>query len=92
MELELLKSESAAALARVGAADEGAGFLIDENRVRAAEAFRIAADNLMTAANQIVLNRLGDARFQSYFGRLDMIEARRRNRFLGRHAEVDQIG
>jgi len=51
-----LESQRAAALARVGPADEGAGFLIDENRVRAAEAFRIAADDLVTAASQIVFN------------------------------------
>ena len=49
LEREVSVSKSAAALARVGAADESAGFRIDGDHVRTAEALRIAADDLVAA-------------------------------------------
>jgi hypothetical protein len=46
----ILESQRAATFARVGAADEGSGFGVNHDRVGAAEAFGIAANDLMAAA------------------------------------------
>ena len=45
-----LKPQRAATFARVGAADEGSWFGVNHDRVGAAEAFRIAANDLVAAA------------------------------------------
>jgi hypothetical protein len=57
--------------------------------VSATEALRSSTDDPMAAARQLVPDLLRQFRLQSYFLRINMIETRRRNRFLNRHAEVD---
>jgi hypothetical protein len=46
---------------------------MNHDHVRAAKAFRIAADNLMAAPRQLVFGRLWNIRFKANFCRFDMI-------------------
>src|SRR5690606_13785238 len=86
------KTQRAAALARIRAADKNTGFRVNHDGVRAAETFRIAADDLVAAPSEVVLDRLSESRLQADLRPFDMIEARRRDRLLRRHMEIDQIG
>ena len=45
-----LKSQRAAAFARIGATDESSGFRMNQDHMGAAETFGIAADDLMASA------------------------------------------
>ena len=47
LEPRLLKPQRAAAFARIGPTDEGAGLWVNHNHMCAAEAFGIAADDFM---------------------------------------------
>ena len=48
------EADGAAAFARVGAANESAGFGMNHDSVSAAEGFRIAGDNLVASALQFL--------------------------------------
>ena len=50
------KSQRAATLARIGAAEKSAGIGVDHNQVGAAKTLRTAADDLVAAANQLLLD------------------------------------
>jgi hypothetical protein len=85
------KADGAAALARVGAANEGAGFEMNHDGVGAAEGFRSAGDNLMASALQFCNCRFGNTPLQANLDTFYVIEALGPNRFLDCHAEVDQV-
>ena len=90
-QLEHSEPQGASAFTRVRASQESSGSWIDDDRVRAAEALRTSADDPMAAARQLIPDSLRKFRLQGHFRITNMIEARRRNRFLNRHAEVDQV-
>src|SRR5689334_11059656 len=78
-----------AALSRIGAADESEGSRVDDDCVSAAKALRIPADNLVAAAPQFIFHSGNNLRLQTDFRTFDVIESRRGDRFLWRHAEID---
>src|SRR5215471_17438869 len=81
--------QRATAFAWVRAADESAGLRVYHDRLCAAKALCIAADDLMPAAHQLVSGSLRDSGLQAHLGPFNMIEPRCGDRFLWRHAEVD---
>src|SRR5215471_9766385 len=71
------KPQRATAFAWVRAADESAGLRVYHDRVCAAEALGVAADDLMPAARQLISRSLRDSRLQADLNSFNMIEPRR---------------
>src|ERR1041385_4393455 len=87
----MLKSERAAFLTRIAAAEKRAGRLVADDRVRAAEALDGAADDLVALGFERGYGLARKIRLQRDFEAGDVVETRRVDRFLRRHAELDHI-
>jgi hypothetical protein len=85
-QLDNSESQGAAAFARVRASDESSGLSIDDNCVSAAEALRSSSGDPVPTVRQLVSDDLREFRLHGHFLSVDMIEARRRDRFLNRLA------